>query len=602
MPYLYARLMAKPDSLDRSEPLVVHQAGETVYANAAFISVVSAGSRDRVVGESVLEYVDSQYRDPFADQFRRIRHEDASALGMTLEVETPVRGSRKMIALSSPVEWEGADCVQTVFFETYEQLPSGLPADTMDASPIGITIASANREDEPLIYVNDGFVELTGYPHEEIVGRNCRFLQGEETDEGTVAEIREAIDAEEPITVELRNYRKGGSMFWNRLTITPIEDECGETTHFLGFQEDVTEKVVYEREKTLFGMQAEAVEQVIFITDAEGTIEYVNPQFERTTGYTAEEAIGKTPRILKSDQHEEAFFTELWETITAGEVWEAEITNRRKSGERYRSSQKIIPVTDADGAITHFVAIEEDITDAQFIEQVLDVMNRVLRHNVRNSVTAIGGYADLLESELDDVEHRSAINAIREHAETLGKISEETRTIRELFRRRHATHTLSVAAIEGFVDQRREQHPEAVIDLSIEVDDGLEIKNGSLLQLAIDEAIENAVVHNDRETPRVEVLVREIPDAAEIRIDIADDGPGIPDDQWAVIQAGQETQLAHSAGIGLWLMYWTVTALGGAIGRAENDPRGTVITYRVPIGTDEQVARWNSGEWRRDGE
>lgn len=273
----------------------------------------------------------------------------------------------------------------------------------------------------------------------------------------------------------------------------------------------------------------------------------------------------------------------MWETITAGEIWEAELTNRRKSGELYQITQKIIPVTKPDGTITHFVAIEEDITDAQFIEQVLHVMDRVLRHNVRNSVTAISGYADLLEAELDTEEHSAAVQTIREHADKLGKLSNETRAIRELFHRRHAEHFLSVDAIEGFVETRREMHPDAVLDLSIDVSEETVVQNGSLLQLAIDEALENAIVHNDRDEPRIDIRVTQVADGAELCVEIADNGPGLPDDEWNALMAGEETPLAHTTGIGLWLIYWTITALGGTIDRAGNEPRGTVLTYRVPL-------------------
>jgi len=107
---------------------------------------------------------------------------------------------------------------------------------------IGITIADARADDEPLVFANEGFCDLTGYDRDDVVGRNCRFLQGEETDPNTVAEIREAIDAEAPVSVTLRNYRADGTAFWNELDVTPVEDETGTVTHYLGFQRDVTER------------------------------------------------------------------------------------------------------------------------------------------------------------------------------------------------------------------------------------------------------------------------------------------------------------------------------------------------------------------------
>jgi PAS domain S-box-containing protein len=110
----------------------------------------------------------------------------------------------------------------------------------LSASAEGITIADARLPDRPLIYVNAGFERLTGYSREEVLGRNCRFLQGAGTEADTVTQIRSAIQQGGECTVEILNYRKDGSPFWNRLSITPVEDDSGEVTHFIGIQSDVT--------------------------------------------------------------------------------------------------------------------------------------------------------------------------------------------------------------------------------------------------------------------------------------------------------------------------------------------------------------------------
>ncbi|MES3516245.1 MAG: PAS domain-containing protein, partial [Natronomonas sp.] len=112
----------------------------------------------------------------------------------------------------------------------------------IESATQGITIADARQEDEPLIYANEAFTRITGYPTAEVIGRNCRFLQGEGTDEETVAKIRRAIDEGAPVSVELLNYRKDGTPFWNRLEIVPVADETGDPTHFLGLQRDITER------------------------------------------------------------------------------------------------------------------------------------------------------------------------------------------------------------------------------------------------------------------------------------------------------------------------------------------------------------------------
>lgn len=104
----------------------------------------------------------------------------------------------------------------------------------------GVTISDLNQPDHPIVYANEAFERLTGYSCDEALGRNCRFLQGAETDQTTVEAIRQAVKQRKTVTVELLNYRKDGSEFWNRLSITPIANSAGEVTHFIGVQSDVT--------------------------------------------------------------------------------------------------------------------------------------------------------------------------------------------------------------------------------------------------------------------------------------------------------------------------------------------------------------------------
>ena len=110
----------------------------------------------------------------------------------------------------------------------------------LDVAAEGITIADARLPDRPLIYVNQGFERMTGYAVAEVLGRNCRFLQGPGSDPAAVAEIRAAVAEQRECIVEILNYRRDGTTFWNRLSITPVRNDLGEVTHFIGIQSDVT--------------------------------------------------------------------------------------------------------------------------------------------------------------------------------------------------------------------------------------------------------------------------------------------------------------------------------------------------------------------------
>jgi PAS domain S-box-containing protein len=111
------------------------------------------------------------------------------------------------------------------------------------ASTNSIVITDPNQTDDPLVYVNPAFERTTGYPAEEALGRNCRFLQGEDHDQPALEELRTAIQEERHCTVVLRNYRKDGTMFWNELSVYPVRNEKGHMTNFVGVQNDVTERI-----------------------------------------------------------------------------------------------------------------------------------------------------------------------------------------------------------------------------------------------------------------------------------------------------------------------------------------------------------------------
>lgn len=118
----------------------------------------------------------------------------------------------------------------------------------LDVAAEGVTIADARHPDRPLIYVNEGFERVTGYAAVEVLGRNCRFLQGTDTDPVAVERIRSAVAGERECVEEILNYRRDGTPFWNRLSITPVRDETGEVSHFIGIQSDVTARRNAEEE------------------------------------------------------------------------------------------------------------------------------------------------------------------------------------------------------------------------------------------------------------------------------------------------------------------------------------------------------------------
>lgn len=118
----------------------------------------------------------------------------------------------------------------------------------LDASVNGLTLADPDLPDMPIVFVNKAFETISGYPREEVVGKNCRFLQGDDRDQEGRKVLRKAIEECQPAEVTLRNYRKNGELFYNHLAITPLFDQAGKLIYYLGVQYDVTVQVKAEQE------------------------------------------------------------------------------------------------------------------------------------------------------------------------------------------------------------------------------------------------------------------------------------------------------------------------------------------------------------------
>ncbi len=118
----------------------------------------------------------------------------------------------------------------------------------LDSCVNGITLSDPDKEDNPLVYANEAFELITGYSREEIMGRNCRFLQGNDRDQEGIEQIRQALRENKSVTVTLRNYRKDGELFYNRFSIRPLFDREGRVIYYLGIQYDVTNQVQAEDE------------------------------------------------------------------------------------------------------------------------------------------------------------------------------------------------------------------------------------------------------------------------------------------------------------------------------------------------------------------
>ncbi|NTW98507.1 MAG: PAS domain S-box protein [Geobacteraceae bacterium] len=203
---------------------------------------------------------------------------------------------------------------------------------------------------------------------------------------------------------EFRALRTDGSMFDIEANGRFIFDTTGQPTGMVFIVRDITERKRAEAERERLMAAIEQTGEVIMITDPLAVIQYVNPAFERVTGYSREEVIGKNPRILKSGEQDKAFYDTLWKTLAEGRTWEGCFINKRKIGTLYTEEAVISPVRDTSGTIVNYVAVKRDITRELETEQQLQQSQKMefvgrlaggIAHDFNNLLLVIINYADM---------------------------------------------------------------------------------------------------------------------------------------------------------------------------------------------------------------
>jgi two-component system, cell cycle sensor histidine kinase and response regulator CckA len=263
--------------------------------------------------------------------------------------------------------------------------------------------ADARPVDFVYLSVNDAFVRLTGLTGVE-GKRVTEVIPGirEQSPElfdvyGRVASTGVA----ETFDFDFKSQDK-----W--LSIRAYSPERGT---FVAVFDDITDRRRNEAALLLQSAALNAAADAILIANREGTIVWVNPALTALTGYSAEEAIGQTTRLLKSGEQEPGFYQSLWDTLLAGEVWRGELVNRRKDGTLYPEYQTITPVRDGAGAITHFIAIKRDLSQQKQMErqylqaQKMESVGRLaggVAHDFNNLLTVINATAEMAEQGLEE--------------------------------------------------------------------------------------------------------------------------------------------------------------------------------------------------------
>ena len=546
--------------------------GRVGYANRAFEETVGY-EEGELVGVSVTELVD----DGDAERLRAALTGD----GWTGEVLMRHRDGTGLladVAVSRTAGGERVFTVQDISAAERREHELFVKNRAMDAAPVGIIVTDPSLPDNGIVYANGEFERLTGYAESEILGENCRFLQGEETDPETVTEMREAIAAEEPVTVELRNYRKDGTPFWNRVWISPIRDVDGAVTNFVGFQEDVTERVEARREQAAI---FDRVSDAFLALDRGWCFTYLNAQAERVLDRTADELVGES----------------IWEAFpgAVGSTFEAEYERAMESQETVSFEEYYPPLgtwfevrayPSQTGLSVYFRDVSERKANERRLEErtrQFETFGDILAHDLETPLMTLEGRLELAE-ETGDATHvggaRESLDRVRTLVDDLATVMREGSVVSDVgdVDLDEVARTLwtSIDTAEATL------HVEAVGTVRAD-EQALTRLLQNLFRNAVEhgstsprsQANEDSVEHGG---PTVAVTVGPLDDRTGFYV--ADDGPGIPAaERGRVFEPGYSTK-SDGTGFGMVSVRRIALAHGWELSIADSEAGGARFEIR----------------------
>ncbi|MEN8213217.1 MAG: PAS domain S-box protein [Pseudomonadota bacterium] len=472
---------------------------------------------------------------------------------------------------------------------------------------INLAAVALNR-DGRITFCNNYFLHITGWRRDEVIGCKWvdKFVTGENKD--AVSSIIQSMDGKEqfPSHLELLVKTRSGEprlITWdNSLSLDSRGDVIGVT----GIGKDITEIRRSEAELLKLYQAVEQSPSIVIITDTQGNIEYVNPKFTEVSGYSAEEVIGKNPRILKSGETTADEYSDLWKTVTRGGEWRGEFHNRRKNGELCWESAAISAIRNSEGEITNLLALKEDITEKKRMAAEIESQNRELARS--ETMAAMGRMASMIAHDL-----RNPLSSVKMTLQILEKkpeqeISAETRELCHIsleqirYMEEILSDMLSYSrpdalkpewiSIDKVIDMaislsmRRQE--EQRVQLHTDYHAGLPTlyADATKLRQVFSNLIANALQATGESTdPRVniEAMVELGLEGTSIRVDICDNGCGISDADRDSIFEPFYTTRAKGTGLGLAIVKRILDQHRATITVTDNTPHGSCITVILPV-------------------
>lgn len=366
-----------------------------------------------------------------------------------------------------------------------------------------------------------------------------------------------------------------GQKRYYEATASPLGGGEGHDRGWAVVLRDVTER---RRTEAKFRALIENSRDLVCILDEDGRCRYTSPASEHVLGFPQSEFEGRDAfEGVHPDDREEA--RSLFEAVDDRDTVRAEFRHRHADGS-WRVFDAVAVDMLEDPAVGGVVVNARDVTGRRRYEQRLRVLNRILRHDLRNEMNVVLGHADLLEAKTDDPDRRAHVEMIRKKAQSLVSLGDRAREIDRTLhggeRERRPVEVTDV--VREKVASIRESHPTLVVDTYLP--DERWVAATTHVGTAVENVVDNALEHNDRPLPRVGIAVSESSREGDVEVRVVDNGPGIPASELAALESGTETQLQHVSGLGLWLVKWILAGSHATIDFEERDGRGTAVVMR----------------------
>lgn len=447
----------------------------------------------------------------------------------------------------------------------------------VEASGVGVYITDP---DGTIEYVNSAWEEITGYDASEAIGRNPRFLNSGTQSEEYYENLWDTILEGDTWAEEITNRRKDGELFTVKQTISPVTSADGLEA-FVGVMTDISDRI--RREEKL-RRRTRAIDNApvgILITgtkEDDNPLIYMNDAVETITGYSREDLLGENLRILQGENTDPDRVARFREAIEAEEPATIELRNYRKDGSEFWNRMGIAPIKDESGVVDGWVGFQEDVTERKQRTRQLAIMNRWLRHTLRNDMNIVRGRAEIIRSKGSEKVDGSA-QTIMDVSDHLIEMTEKAKQIVTILQSDPTTREIDLSTeLERIVSEVKAEYPSAVV--TIDCPEGVTADPSEKFDTAIIELLSNAIVHSDRETPRVDITVEEHEGSVDIMV--ADNGPTIGENERMIQLDEEENPLSHGSGLGIWLVNLIAIRSGGSMSFEENSPRGNVVHIKLP--------------------